>query len=207
MPFSTGQTPPSEGSEAVLDAGEVEVGVLLEDPVGMLEEDTDSPVEVLIPDVGAVELTEPIGTAGEELGMVGADLGGPDRLGRGLVVDVEIDGAPGAVEVKIEVTTATLEEVEAVELMEATGGPEETALPKVLEEPEEAVEVGRGDVRPTLFEGEAIVIVLLGDSGTLMLDVTILPETVTVVKFAREGTTVSVVVILSKSVPEIVPSL
>lgn len=206
----------------MLDPDVVEVGVVvLEDPVGIPEEETDIAVAAPeeIPDVGVVELVDPIGTTAGEPEMVSADLGAPfvGKTGRVMVVDgVEFGDPPGVLEAELKMTAVALEEVEtpggaleagAVELMETTGGPEETAAPKVAEEPEEVLGIGRGDLRATLFEGEGIVAVLLGDNGMLVLDGAVPLEAGTVVAFTGEGRIVTVVVVVSKAVPEIVPSI
>lgn len=196
----------------MLDPGVVEVGVVVfEDPVGIPEEYTEVPVGVLgeIPDVGAVELADPIGTTDGEPEMVSADLGDPfvEITGRVLMVDgVDIDDPLGVFEVELETTAVALEEVEkprgaleagAVELMETTGGPEDTAAPKVVGEPEKVLDIGRGDLRTTLFEGEGIVAVLLGDNEMLVLDGAVPLKAGTIVAFASEGRTVTVVVVVS----------
>lgn len=78
-----------------------------------------------------------------ELGTDGANLGGPvlEIICELLAVKgAEVDGPPAAFETEIDVTAVALEEareprgapeVEAVELMETTGRPEETAVPKI----------------------------------------------------------------------------
>lgn len=157
MPFSKGHTPPREGSEVALD--EVEVGVVMvEDPVAMPNEEIESPVRIPeeTPDVGTVEFAGPTGNPDGELEMTGAVLGGP-LVGTGEVVGVDgmkLDDLLGVFEAELETTAVALEGVEtpgrvletgAVELMETTGGPEETAVPEVVREPEEALEIGRDD--------------------------------------------------------------
>lgn len=94
-------------------------------------------------------------------------------------------------------------------LLTETTGLEETAVPEVVRELEKLLEVGRGDVGTALLEEEGIVAVLLGDTGMLMLVVVGLGllEAGAVVVFTGEGSTVAVVVYMSKSVPKMVPSL
>ena len=136
MPFSKGHRPPREGSEVVLDPGDVEVGVVLfKELVEMLEKETESPVGTPeeTPDVGLVELVGPIGTTDMEPEMVGADLGGPfvGTTSEVIAVDgTEVDDPPEGFEVKLELTAVALEEVEvlrgalelgAVEMIEITG--------------------------------------------------------------------------------------
>ncbi|CAF9909729.1 MAG: hypothetical protein ALECFALPRED_005983 [Alectoria fallacina] len=207
-----GHTPPREGSEVVLDPGEVEVGVvMLEDPVGMPKEETESPVRVPeeTPEVGAVELVGPIGAIVWEPEMDGADLGGPFVGTTGGVLAVagaDVGDSLGVFETELEETAVALEEIKAprgaldagaVELMETTEGPGEKAVPKVVEEAEEALKMGRGDLRTTLFVGEGIVAVLLGDNGTLVLGGVVPLEAGTVVAFTDEGSTITVVVVVS----------
>lgn len=57
-----------------------------------------------------------------------------------------------------------------------------------------------------LFEGKGIVAVLLGDNGTLVLDGAMPLEAGIVVPFTSEWS-VTVVVIMLKAGPEMVPSL
>ena len=163
-------------------------------------------------DVGVVELTDPIGTTDGKLEKAGADLGGPlvGTTGEVTAVDVvELDDTLGAFEaepgltivaLKVVETTGGLLDAEAVEFTETTGRPEEMAVPKVEGGAEEALGTA-------LFDGTAIVAVLLGDKRTLVL-VGIVPlETDIVVAFADEGSTVTVVVISAKAVPESVRSI
>ena len=255
-------------------------GVEVDDPLGALEteletmlEDLGRPRETL--DVGAVELIEIkrgpeeiVGPRGirkpEEVLMVGVELEDPlvETNGEVLTVDgVEVDDPLGAFEAGLVTIAATLEELErlretleagAVELMEITGGPEgtagptivkepeevleigrgaleevsepsgrletrvveltettegpeETAVPEVVREPKEVLEIGRGDFEATLIvKREGIVAVLL---GTLMLDGKMMLDAGTVVAFTREGSTVTVVVIVPKAVLEMLPPL
>ena len=65
--------------------------------------------------------------------------------------------------------------------------------------PDVTLEVGRGDRLAALFEEERIVVVLLGNDETPVVEGT-------VEALAREVDTVTVVVISSKAVPEMVPS-
>lgn len=196
----------------MLDPGEVEVGVVMfEEKVGMPEEETESPVGAPedIRSVGAVELADPIGATDGEPEIVGACLGGAlvGTTGGVLAVDgIEVDDSLRAFEAELEITVVALKTVEAprealdagaVELMETKGGPEEIAAGKVVVEVEDALEIGRGDLRTALFEGEGIVAVLLGDNGTLLLEGAMPLEAGTVVAFTREGSTVIVVVVVS----------
>ncbi len=163
-------------------------------------------------DVGVVELTDPIGTTDGELEKAGADLGGPlvGTTGEVIAVNgVELDDPLGAFEAEpgltvealkgVEITGGLLE-AEAVELTETTGTPEETAVSKVEGGPEEALGTA-------LFDGTAIVAVLLGDNRTLVLVGVVPLEAVIVVAFIDEGSTVTVVVISAKAVPESVRSI
>ena len=75
---------------------------------------------------------------------------------------------------------------------------EETGRP--VRAPEETVEFGGADCEVTLPEREGVVAVLLGESGTLILDEAIPLE-------VGEVSSVTVVVISREAVPEIVPSL
>ncbi|KAL9068079.1 MAG: hypothetical protein Q9161_006432 [Pseudevernia consocians] len=169
----------------------------------LFEETLGSPDE----DVGIEELADPIETADGELGMAGADLGGPliGNTGGAVAADsVEFDDPPGAFVAEVKKTAVALGvilaegmlEAEAVELTETTGGPEETAVPEVEEEA----------LRTTLLEGEGLVAALLGDNGTLVLVGAVPLEADTVVAFAGEGRTVTVVVVPPKAVPESVCS-
>lgn len=155
-------------------------------------------------------MADPIRTADGELEMAGADLGGPliEKTGEPVAADsVEFDDPPGAFEAELETTAVALGvilaegmlEAEAVELTETTGGPEETAVPEVEGEPEEAL-------RTALLEGEGLVAVLLGDNGTLVLVGAVPLEADIVVAFAGEASTVTVVVVPPKAVPESVCS-
>ena len=139
--------------------------------------------------------------------MAGADLGGPliGNTGAAVAADsVEFDDPPGAFVAEVEKTAVALGvilaegmlEAEAVELTETTGGPEETAVPEVEEEA----------LRTTLLKGEGLVAALLGDNGTLVLVGAVPLEADTVVAFAGEGRTVTVVVVPPKAVPESVCS-
>lgn len=219
MPFSKGHTPPSEGSELVLDPVEVEVGVVMfEEPVEIFEEETDIPggASEETTEVGVVELVDSLGATDGEPEVIGAGIRDPlvGTIGGVLVVDrVEVESSLTALEAELETTAVALEETGgpsemletgAVELIETIGGPEEIAVPKVVGEPEKALEIGRGDLKATLFEGEEIVAVML---EILVLDGPMTLEAGTVVAFAREGSTATVVVIIPKTVPEIVPSL
>lgn len=112
---------------------EVEVGVVMfEGPMGIPEEETNGPVEIPeeTPDVGVVGLVNPIGTTDGELEMVGTDLGILVRTTSGMVA---VDAVEGLLETGV------------VALIEATGEPEETAIPKVVGEAEEALEMGKID--------------------------------------------------------------
>lgn len=116
-----------------------------EDLVRVPEKEVESPggapEETL--DVGVVELEGPEDTDVDPE-LVGPDLGGPVIGGAGgeLAIDgVEVDAPLEALDAELGLTAVALEEVELlrVELMEITGGPEETAVPKVK------LEVGRVD--------------------------------------------------------------
>ena len=100
--------------------------VMFEDPVGVPEKEAESPG-------GVVELVGPEKTDVDPE-FVGPDLGGPLIEGAGGVLAID------CVEVVEEVELLRGElEAGAVELMEITGEPEETAVPKVK------LEVGRVD--------------------------------------------------------------
>ena len=219
MPFSKGHNPPSEGSGLVLDPVEVEVGVVMfEGPVEIFKGETEIPggAPEETTEVGVVELVDSLGATDGEPEVIGADVRDPlvGIIGGVLMVEgVEVESSLTALEAELETTAVALEETGgpselletgAVELIETIGEPEEIAVPKVVEEPEKALEIGRGDFKATLFEGEEIVAVML---EMLVLDEPMTLEAGTVVAFAREGSTATVVVIIPKTVPEIVPSL
>ena len=219
VPFSKGHRPPSEGSGVVLDAVEVQICVtLFEDPLEMLDEMTEGPVRTFeeTPDVGVVELADPLKTRDGELKIAGPVRGGPlvGTIGEGVAVDVvERVASLGACETefgKIAVVLGGLKEpggaleAGAVELTETTEL-EEIAVPKVPGVPEEPLEVERGEVRTALFDGEGVVAVVLEDNGLLVGAVPL--EVDTIVAFAGEVRTVAVVVRMLKSVPEVMPSL
>lgn len=204
VPFSKGHRPPSEGSGVVLDAVEVQIGVtIFEDPLEMLDEMTEGPVRTFeeTPDVGVVELADPLKTTDGELKIAGPVRGGPlvGTIGEGVAVDVvELVASLGACETefgKIAVVLGGLEELGgaleagAVELTETTG-PEETAVPRVLGEPEEPLEVERGEVGACETELETIAVVLDGleepgealEAGAVELTETTEPEEIAVPK-------------------------
>lgn len=119
-------------------------------------------------------------------------------MGNGGVLAVDgaiVDDPLGPFEAELEGEVAPGRALEAGAVELATVGPEEE------------IEIGKGDLRITLFEGEGIVAVLLEDKGTLVLGVAVPLEAGTVVAFTTKGCTVSVVVICSKAVPEIVASI
>ena len=195
------------------------VGVELEDPL------VETNGEVLT--VDGVEVDDPLGAFEAGLVTIAATLEELERLREtleaGAVELMEITGGPedtaGPTIVKepeevLEIGRGALEEVSepsgrletrVVELTETTEGPEETAVPEVVREPKEVLEIGRGDFEATLIvKREGIVAVLL---GTLMLDGEMMLDAGTVVAFTREGSTVTVVVIVPKAVLEMLPPL
>ena len=212
----------------------VPLGITDGDPVGTVEETPDvgivellvplgatdgEPVGVLeeTPDVGTVELPVPLGETDGELRMIGPDRAGSlvGISGKVLALVIGLDDPLEVLAVGLETIAVALEGVEepeealvagAVVLTETTGF-EETAVPEVVGELEEPLEIGWDDVGTALLEDERIVAVLLVDNGMVAL-VGVAPlEADIVVVFTSEGGTPGVIVRMSKSVVRAVSSL
>lgn len=212
---------PDRAGSLVMISGKVVLVVGLDDPLEVLAvglEVTAVAFEgVEEPEEGIVELTDGIGAIDGGLEMVRPDCGDPlvgisDEM---LTVDVvRLNDPLGALEVELELSVVAIKGVELEEALEAgavvfteTKGLEESAVPEVVGELEEPLEVDWGDVRTTLLKDEGIVAVLFGDNRMVVL-VGMAPLEADIVRaFTSEGSRPGVIVRMSKSVARAVSSL
>ena len=216
--------PDRAGSFVIISGKVLEVVVGLNDPLEVLEmglelEMTAIPVEgVEEPEEGVVVLTDPRGAIDVGLERVRLDCEDPLVPTSDEVLTVDIVGLNDpleALEVELEMSSVAIEGAEEPEealeagavVLTETIGFEEIAVPEVIGELEEPLDVGRGDVRTALLEEEGTVAVLLVDNGMVVLVGVAPPEADVVGAFTSGGSTPGVIVRTSKSVPRTVSSL